>query len=271
MFGPRPFVSDYAMQTHALALLGLGGIIRASAAHEESQHVAAVMFPQLEGPWRVVATAVVAWIIAADDVLEAHRDVASARARADQISARKGALGHALGRIETAFAALASRRQVSAFVSHVDTFLDACVWETGNRVIAQPPTLETYRHMRPHTGAMWAFIRIALAAHDVPLAIESASDSVLDEIAWLPCLANDLVSVDKELAAGDFHNAVILGNRAGNADARADLHASYTTARNLLPARLAATPLDATARDALWALVAGADQWLTASARYELR
>ncbi len=28
MFGPRPFVSDYAMQTHALALLGVGYVVR---------------------------------------------------------------------------------------------------------------------------------------------------------------------------------------------------------------------------------------------------
>jgi hypothetical protein len=62
--------------------------------------------------------------------------------------------------------------------------------------------------------------------------------------------------------------AIILGHRGGNADARADLLASYVAARDALPARLAATPLDAPARDALWALVAGADQWLAHSERY---
>ena len=81
---------------------------------------------------------------------------------------------------------------------------------------------------------MWPFLRLALTATDVTLEQEQRVPQILEAVVWLPCLANDLVSAEKELQSGDFHNAVILSMHEHGLDlatARSTLDRAYAAER----------------------------------------
>jgi Terpene synthase family 2, C-terminal metal binding len=239
-----------------------------------SAELAKAMFPRLPPEWLEVAAAWTAWSFAADDQLDRCDDPARALARAEELRR------HAeLGRIVGAFGRRADARQTAAFVQHVGDFLDACVWEAGNRQLGTPPPVESYRLMRPFTGAMWPFLRIALAALELPLEVERHPEvrRALAAAAWLPCLDNDIVSAAKELRGGEWHNAVILHMRAAGLTlsqalgaARRDYQRQLAEYERLLADLRAQALLSEEAHAALSAVVGGAHRWLAKSRRYSL-
>lgn len=228
------------------------------------------MYPDVAPGWRELVLRYATWTFDADDALDRCRDAAASRACADDL--RRGIAG-----VADAVAAASSRHHGSALAAHVDDFFDACAWEAANRDAARVPSFEEYRRMRPHTGAMWGFLRLALAASEVASSVEVAAPArrLFEQIVWLPCLANDLVSFDKELATGDVHNAVAIcmhEHRESAVEARRAMAAVYQCERAAFDAELAASAgvFSAQQRAALQALVAGSERWLQGSARYAL-
>ncbi len=248
----------------------------------QSRALANAMFPDVPGPWLELANSFLAWVFLADDELERCADEREAGLCAAAIIAPAEPSATA-SRAEWAKVLLrlsafgSRRRHAASFLTHVHEFLDGCVWEAANRWRQSPPPLQSYRRMRPHTGATWSLLRIALAAGDVSLDAEHhpLTQRVLAKAVWLPCLANDLVSVEKELAAGDFHNAVILHMRETGTsvgEARRAFAMEYERTRTAFDDELASAdlPLDLEQRRLITNLVTGADRWQAESARYRI-
>jgi hypothetical protein len=238
-----------------------------------SHSLAAAMFPDAPGPWLELASSFTVWVLSADDELERCVDEREARACVAAVSnagdPRWSELLLRLSVLE------ACPRQAASFMLHVHEFLDGCVWEAANRARGSAPSSDSYRTMRPHTGAILPFLRLALALGDVSLDAEChpLSQQLLRKAAWLPCLANDLISAEKELAAGDFHNCVILRMHETGETLSAAHHVlaqEYAQIRAAFARELGAAelPFNQEQRRLLANLVSGADRWQADDARY---
>ncbi|GAA1520383.1 hypothetical protein GCM10009827_039990 [Dactylosporangium maewongense] len=99
------------------------------------------------------------------------------------------------------------------FVAHVGDYLEATVWEAGNRAANRPPPVAEYRTMRFRTAAIDMFFDLIEPMHGVELSpgvFEDADFAVMRRSAgMITAIFNDLVSWPKEEAAGDHHNIVL--------------------------------------------------------------
>lgn len=117
------------------------------------------------------------------------------------------------------------------FVRSVREHFESTLWEASNRSRNAVPDLMTYSRMRPVTGGMYVdadFIEIAtdiylppeIHGHPAVSAITSMSNNAV-------CWANDIISLEKELASGDVHNLVIVLSKNSP---RQDIEASLAAA-----------------------------------------
>ncbi|WP_436493813.1 terpene synthase family protein [Actinokineospora sp. HUAS TT18] len=98
------------------------------------------------------------------------------------------------------------------FVDHVIAGGLAARWEADNRAAGVVPSVESYVDKRPHTGAVYVCMDLIELAEriDVPAEVydsEPFADALraaCDVVGWV----NDLYSVDKETALGEYHNLV---------------------------------------------------------------
>lgn len=231
------------------------------------------MFPDVSGPWLELVSSFAVWVFSADDELERCVDAHEARLRAASIAGAENPRWSDLLQRLSVFGS--RQRHAASFMLHVHEFVDGCVWEAANRARKSAPSSESYRTIRPHTGAVLPFLRLALAIGDVSLDAElhPLSQQLLHKAAWLPCLANDLMSAEKELAAGDFHNVVILRVRETGdsvSEAHRVLAHEYEQMRAAFTRELAAVelPLSHEQRRLIANLVTGADRWQADDARY---
>lgn len=104
------------------------------------------------------------------------------------------------------------------FAAHLRDYLDAYLWEIGNRVRGETPGVALYIEKRQDAGAMrLALDYIDLAEHiDLPPEIYKSSliQTILLITNNVVCWQNDLVSVEKELAHNDYSNLVIVLQKA---------------------------------------------------------
>lgn len=99
------------------------------------------------------------------------------------------------------------------FTGHVGEYLEATVWEAGNRAANRPPSVAEYRVMRFRTAAVDMFFDLIEPLHGVELAAEIFADrdfaAMRRSAGMITAIFNDLVSWPKEEAAGDHHNIVL--------------------------------------------------------------
>lgn len=104
------------------------------------------------------------------------------------------------------------------FVHHLRDYLDAYLWEIGNRVSDETPDIALYIEKRQDAGAMrLALDYIDLAEHvDLPPEIYKSSpvQTLLLITNNVVCWQNDIVSVEKEMAHGDHSNLVLVLQKA---------------------------------------------------------
>jgi 5-epi-alpha-selinene synthase len=102
------------------------------------------------------------------------------------------------------------RRLVRAVREH----LEATLWEATNRARGVPPRLEAYMRMRPLTGGLSIVTELVeivrgrhlpseVREHPAVRHLTSASHNVT-------CWANDIISLRKELAAGEVNNLILV-------------------------------------------------------------
>ncbi|WP_113691966.1 terpene synthase family protein [Amycolatopsis albispora] len=104
------------------------------------------------------------------------------------------------------------------FVEHVVAGGLAAGWESANRVSGTIPGEADYVEKRRHTGAIYVcFDLIEIAEHlDVPAEVydsepfAEAVRAACDVVGW----TNDLYSLDKETALGEYHNLVTVVQHA---------------------------------------------------------
>ena len=100
------------------------------------------------------------------------------------------------------------------FAGHLRDYLDAYIWETGLRARGETPDVALYIKKRQDAGAMrLALDYIDLAEH-VDLPPEVYESTLVQALLLITnnvvCWQNDIVSVEKELAHGDYSNLVMV-------------------------------------------------------------
>ncbi len=100
------------------------------------------------------------------------------------------------------------------FVCDVDVFFDALVWESTNRAQGTTPPLADYLAMRPRSSAMDHCVDLIALAEGLEMAPEvhespgmkALTSKAINAVCW----ANDLFSLERELAGGSPNNLVLV-------------------------------------------------------------
>ncbi|MEU6562070.1 terpene synthase family protein [Nocardia nova] len=100
------------------------------------------------------------------------------------------------------------------FIDHATRCALAAVWEADNRVHATVPSDAEYVTQRRHTGAIYPCMDLIEIVERIELPdgvytgelFTRALDAACDVVCW----TNDVFSVDKETALGEYHNLVSL-------------------------------------------------------------
>lgn len=138
--------------------------------------------------------------------------------RGDNIKPLQGPVADTLQELWERARPLTTAAWQQRFAGHLRDYLDAYIWETGLRARGETPGVAIYLKKRQDAGAMrLALDYIELTEHvDLPPEIYESTliQSLLLIINNVVCWQNDIVSVDKELAHGDFSNLVLVLQKA---------------------------------------------------------
>lgn len=138
---------------------------------------------------------------------------------------RDGPLVHALADLTRRLRAWASGPVwTRRFARAVGEYLDATIWEASNRARGTVPDLATYVEMRPLTGGLGIDDELIGLCEGTRLPREVTEHEVVRFLrrasANAVCWANDLLSLEKELACGDMHNLVLVLAHTENLELR---------------------------------------------------
>jgi hypothetical protein len=98
------------------------------------------------------------------------------------------------------------------FTRTFEAYARGCVWEAENRARGQIPSLAEYMERRRYTSGLYLFFDLIEIADEMWLpekeleSIRALRAWANDGVAWF----NDIVSLNKELRAGDVHNLVVV-------------------------------------------------------------
>lgn len=138
--------------------------------------------------------------------------------RGEHIQPLQGPVADALVDLWERARSLTTPRWQRRFAGHLRDYLDAYIWETGNRARGETPDVTIYIQKRQDAGAMHlALDYIDLAEHvELPPEIYEGTlvQALLLTINNIVCWQNDIVSVEKEMAHGDFSNLVLVLQKA---------------------------------------------------------
>jgi hypothetical protein len=176
-----------------------------------------------------VAAAWASWLFLRDDVCDERGDRVAdvSRRNAVQLEVLSGyarpasgdPFAAAVADLRDRMIALGGAAWMSRFLGNVQDYFEACSWEAANRACGVVPDLETYVRMRDLTGAVRTCFDIYELVGGGPLPVEVRSAPLVREIMTLGnrmiCWSNDIFSADKERAHGDYHNLVLILERAG--------------------------------------------------------
>ncbi|HEX8705327.1 MAG TPA: hypothetical protein VF815_41225 [Myxococcaceae bacterium] len=125
---------------------------------------------------------------------------------------------------------------VERFTRTFESYAQGCVWEAENRARARVPSLAEYMEWRRHTSALYLFFDLVELSEGVSLSdeeldgLQSLRERANDGVAWF----NDIVSLEKELRAGDVHNLVVVLRQ----EYRLSVQEAVARAARLLNARM---------------------------------
>ncbi len=138
--------------------------------------------------------------------------------RGENVEPLQGPVADALTDLWERARPLTTLRWQQRFAGHLRDYLDAYIWETGNRARGETPDVAIYIQKRQDAGAMHlALDYIDLAEHvELPPEIYEGTliQALLLTINNIVCWQNDIVSVEKEMAHGDFSNLVLVLQKA---------------------------------------------------------
>jgi 5-epi-alpha-selinene synthase len=121
-------------------------------------------------------------------------------------------LVHMLAELTGRTAEWANGEFVARFTGDVERYFQSNVWELRNLIRGAIPALPLYLKMRPLTGAACVVFDLIELTRGVPLA-GSRQHAMIQQLELLAnnaiCWANDVRSLDKELAEHNPHNLVL--------------------------------------------------------------
>jgi 5-epi-alpha-selinene synthase len=218
-----------------LAWLERFGLVRDEVAIRRARgamfgSLASRAYPTASRDGLAVAAAWATWLFLRDDVCDerdggagdvSRRNESQIRVLAGYAAPAAGdAFELALADIRDRMIAVGGASWMSRFVGNVQDYFEACAWEASNRARGVVPDLDTYVHMRDLTGAVRTCFDIYELVDGGPLPVEVRSAPAVREILTIGnrmiCWSNDIFSVDKERAHGDFHNLVLILERSGS-------------------------------------------------------
>jgi hypothetical protein len=124
---------------------------------------------------------------------------------------------HALHDIATRLRSQCDEGWMRRFVQCVTDYCIANVWEAQNRATHHVPSEQAYRQMRPLTGAVFCYLMMIELAEQMTLPRAILDHPDLQRLALMTnhviCWSNDIISLAKELEAGDVHNLVYIVHR----------------------------------------------------------
>ncbi|MBV9787420.1 MAG: hypothetical protein JOZ51_04570 [Chloroflexi bacterium] len=99
-----------------------------------------------------------------------------------------------------------------SFISQVERYFTANIWEATNRLQRSMPTSAEYFKHRPWTGGLDMYFHfIALARRKPALYMQTYALKRLAQHANnVVCWSNDIFSLEKEARSGDVHNLVLI-------------------------------------------------------------
>ncbi|MGW0519006.1 terpene synthase family protein [Crossiella sp. NPDC003009] len=160
-----------------------------------------------------------------DDRFKRTRDLAGARSYVDRLMTflpgKLSAMPAPADPVQAGLADLWTRMAPTlppsgraAYPGQLGEFLRGPLWEIHNVLLGRVPDPVDYLEMRRQTGGgMFAYgLAMAALGGDLPAAVrEHRTMRALAEIfAEAPGIRNDVLSYDKEVRAGDTHNAVLI-------------------------------------------------------------
>lgn len=196
---------------------------RAAFARARFANLMARTYPDAAAADLQLSTAWLITVFALDDRLERAGAPAATRRLVEEVTSlleddtdqHEPPKGHlrALAEVWRRTRARVSPAWRERFVGHVGDYLEATVWEAGNRAANRPPPLAEYRTMRFRTAAIDMFFDLIEPLHGVelPAAVFADADfaAMHHAAGMITAIFNDLVSWPKEEAAGDHHNIVL--------------------------------------------------------------
>jgi len=190
--------------------------------------LAARAYPNADFDRVIVASDWIGWLCALDN----HCDESGLGARPAQLTRVLARLSEILqsdrpraevhdGPLEASFADLlrrmadlSSKAWRTEFAADVEIFFDALVWESTNRAQDTIPSLADYLAMRPRSSAMDHCVDLIALAEELEIAPEVRGSPGLKDLAAKAinavCWANDLFSLERELAGGSPNNLVLV-------------------------------------------------------------
>jgi len=102
---------------------------------------------------------------------------------------------------------------MNRFIHSMEESLTAAVWEAKNRVRATIPDVATYIKMRAATSGFPSILALMSITRQIELPPEVLNHEDIQHLALMAnnviCWANDIISFDKEMRAGDVHNLAL--------------------------------------------------------------
>jgi Terpene synthase family 2, C-terminal metal binding len=112
------------------------------------------------------------------------------------------------------------------FIRTFEDYTRGCLWEAENRVRNRIPSVAEYVEQRPYTSALYIFFDLIELVEQVSLPaglqgyVHALKVRANDGVAWF----NDMVSLEKEVRAGDVHNLIIVLQHEHGLSAQAAMH-----------------------------------------------
>lgn len=123
-------------------------------------------------------------------------------------------LSFALGNLRQRMLEVTSVKWFSYFVRSFDEYIDGCVQESINWVEGIVPDIETYTTLRKATGVMEPLMDLIEFCDNLILPDFLRENDIIQKLRMMTnkiiCLCNDIFSVAKEMAVGDFHNFIFV-------------------------------------------------------------
>ena len=165
-----------------------------------------------------------AWLFVRDDVCD-RSDVGRDPARLQRLNdghlgvlcgraPGRSRLSRALSDVHRSLVALAGDRVRARWLHSVELYMEGCRWEAVNRRAGRVPELAEYIALRRWTGGLLPSLELYAALGGIASTPWTRADprvcELLDAANDAVCWTNDVFSAERERAAGDVHNLVLV-------------------------------------------------------------